>query len=325
MPESARSAASTGAGKRSESARRGGGAQIAGVALTHPERVLFPSQGLTKLALAHYYEDVANWILPPLQRRPLSLLRCPQGSEETCFFQKHPGQAISGDIPRVSIREKAGEAPYLYVERLADLIGLVQAGTLELHSWGCRVDDLEHPDMLVLDLDPGPGVAWPSVLDAARSLQDRLAQLGLGGFLRTTGGKGLHIVVPLEPRASWDGAKAFARAVAVAHAQDDRGKFTINASKAERPGRIFIDYLRNARGATAIASYSTRAREGAPVAVPVRRDELGASLTSDRYDVDSVRRRLAALRSDPWEGYEQARRPLTRKVLQAVGAERSKR
>ena len=303
---------------------RARGQQVAGVALTHPDRALYPEQGVTKLALARYYAQIEDWILPGLRRRPLALVRCPQGRAEQCFFQKHPGQALSEDIPRVSIREKEGTAPYLYVARLRDLVALVQAGTLELHVWGSRIDDLERPDILVFDLDPGDGVAWPAVLHAARSLRERLeGGLGLASFVRTTGGKGLHVVVPLEPSLGWDAVKAFARGVAGAHARDDRQRFTTHPSKSKRKGRIFLDYLRNARGATAIASYSTRAREGAPVAVPVRWDELDPALTSDRYGIGNLRRRLSALHADPWAEFERARRALTASMLDAVGARRS--
>ncbi len=292
---------------------------VAGVRLSSPERILYPDQGITKLELARYYEEIASWILPQVSSRPLSLLRCPQGRVKECFFQKHPGDAISRHIPRIDIREKNGKSSYLYIKRLSDLIALVQAGTLELHVWGCKVADLERPDTLVFDLDPGPGVSWPAIIAASRSLQDRLHDLNLASFVRLTGGKGLHVVCPLKPKSGWDDVKDFARAVAGAHAKDDPRKFTTNMSKAKRRGRIFIDYLRNGRGATAIASYSTRARKGAPVAVPIRWDELNPSLTSNRYNVVSVRRRLGALRSDPWEGFEESRRPLTRKMFAIVG------
>lgn len=298
---------------------------VAGVVLTHPDRVLYPEQGLTKLKLARYYEDIEDWILPGLTGRPLSLLRCPGGRGSECFFQKHPGQTLSADIPRVAIREKAGTRQYVYVKNIGHLVGLVQVGTLELHAWGCRVDDVERPDMLVFDLDPGPEVSWDTVLEATRSLKARLEDLSLAAFLRTTGGKGLHIVVPLEPKLPWDQVKAFAQAVATRHAADDPKRLTTNMSKARRRGRIFIDYLRNGRGATAIASYSTRAREGAPVAVPVRWDELKPSLTGNRYDVGNLRRRLTALRGDPWDGFEQGRRVLTREMMSAVGAAAGKR
>lgn len=293
--------------------------EVAGVTLSNPDRVLYPDQGISKLDLARYYEEIASWILPQVRHRPLSFLRCPQGRAKECFFQKHPGDAISSHIPRIDIRQKSGKSSYLYIESLSDLVALVQAGTLELHVWGCTVTDLERPDMLIFDLDPGPAVTWPAIIAASRSLQDRLQDLGLTSYIRLTGGKGLHVVVLVKPKSGWDEVRAFTRAVASAHAKDDPKKFTINMSKAKRRGRIFIDYLRNGRGATAIASYSTRAREGAPVAVPVRWDELNPSLTSNRYNVTSVRRRLAALQSDPWQGFEESRRPLTRKMLAAVG------
>ena len=307
--------------ERKETGRRTtrGASEVAGVAISHPDRVLYPQQGVTKLAIARYYEEMSEWILPQIRRRPLSLLRCPQGRGEDCFFQKHPGQAIPAEMPRVSIREKSGKAEYLYVEELRDLVALVQVGTLELHAWGCTVEDVERPDLLVFDLDPGPGVEWAEVLDATRSLQDRLRSLKLEAFIRTTGGKGLHVVVPLRPGLGWDGVKVFAKTVAAIHAREDPGRFTINMSKEKRKRRIFIDYLRNGRGSTAIVSYSTRAREGAPVAVPVRRDELKPSLTGDRYDIETVRKRIRSLRSDPWHGFERARRPLTSDTLRALG------
>lgn len=300
-------------------------ASVAGVRLSHPNRVLYPQQGVTKFALAQFYADIADWILPQLAGRPLSLLRCPQGRQKQCFFQKHPQEALAGNIPRVEITANDGPATYLYVRTLADLVALVQVGTLELHVWGSRVDDVERPDSLVFDLDPAPDVAWSEVLRTAAALRERLAALRLESFARTTGGKGLHLVVPLVPCAGWAEAKAFARGVAHAQARDDRRRLTVNMAKAKRQGRIFLDYLRNGRGATAIASYSTRAREGAPVAVPVRWDELHPALTSERYTIGNLRRRLSALRADPWEGFDEARRPLDRRLLEAVGANDGRR
>jgi bifunctional non-homologous end joining protein LigD len=290
------------------------------VRLSNPNRVLYPDQGVTKRALAEYYADIADRILPQLAERPLSLLRCPQGYRSTCFFQKHPGPALSARIPRVNIAEGSTDE-YLYVRELPDLIALVQAGTLELHVWGSRIHDLEHPDMLVMDLDPGPDVAWTEVLRMAGALRERLAQLGLESFVRTTGGKGLHIVTPLEPRLDWDGVKAFARGVALAQARDEPRKATAQMAKAKRRGRIFIDYLRNGRGSTAIASYSTRARDCASVAVPVGWDELGPELRGDRFNIESLPRRLSVLSADPWADFDAARRPLTRDMLRAVGAD----
>ncbi|MEX2534924.1 MAG: DNA ligase D [Trueperaceae bacterium] len=295
-------------------------AVVAGVRLSSPERVLYPEQGATKLALARYYEEIAEWILPQIENRPLSLVRCPQGREQQCFFQKHPAETMAKEIARIEIEESDGPAPYLYVRSLPDLISLVQIGVLELHVWGSRVDDIERPDILVFDLDPAPDVPWVEMLRVARELRERLQSLGLESFPRTTGGKGLHLVAPLVRKVGWDEAKAFAQGVADQHADDDRGRITTNMSKSKRRGRIFLDYLRNGRGATAIASYSTRSREDAPVAVPVRWDEVNAALRPDRYTIDNLRRRLSALKGDPWEGFGDARRAITRKMLESVGA-----
>lgn len=293
--------------------------QFLGVRLSNPERVMFPEQGLTKLDLARYYDEIQDWILPQLARRPLSLVRCPQGRTDECFFQKHPRVAIPASVPRVDIPEKQGSAEYVYVETAADLVGLVQAGALEIHPWGSHIDHLEQPDNIVFDLDPAPGVGWKEILRIAGTLRERLESLGLVCFVRTTGGKGLHLVIPLEPEADWDQAKAFAKAVAQQHADDDPTRLTANMSKAKRESRIFIDYLRNGRGATAIASYSVRARENAPVAVPIRWDELNAALRSDRYTTENLRRRLSALRQDPWAEFAEAARPLDAELLKSVG------
>ncbi|QOR37816.1 DNA ligase D [Billgrantia diversa] len=292
---------------------------LLGVRLTSPDRVLFPEQGLTKLDLARFYDQIQEWVLPHLARRPLSLVRCPQGRNDECFFQKHPRRAIPASVPRLDVPEKQGSAEYVYVESAADLVGLVQAGALEIHPWGSRIDHLEQPDSLVFDLDPDEGMAWKEILRVAGTLRERIESLGLTPFLRTTGGKGLHLVVPLEPSAEWDPAKAFARAVAEQHAKDDPKRLTTNMSKAKREGRIFIDYLRNGRGATAVASYTVRARQNAPVAVPIRWDELNAALRADRYNVENLRRRLSALREDPWADFSEAARPLNADLLKRVG------
>ncbi|WP_308364549.1 MULTISPECIES: DNA ligase D [unclassified Microbulbifer] len=305
--------------RRKAGVSRNGETALLGVRLTHPDRVLFPELGLTKLDLARFYDRIQDWVLPHLARRPLALLRCPEGRDGECFFQKHPRTAIPQRVPRVDVPGKEGSKEYLYVESAADLVGLVQAGALEIHPWGSRIDHLEQPDILVFDLDPHEGVAWREVLRVARTLRERVESLGLTPFLRTTGGKGLHLVVPLEPDADWDRAKAFARAIAEQHAREDPKRLTANLSKAKREGRVFIDYLRNGRGATAVASYTVRARKNAPVAVPIRWDELNPALRADRYNVGNLPRRLAALRRDPWAGFREAARPLDAGLLASVG------
>lgn len=239
--------------------------EIAGVRLTHPDRVLYPQQGLTKLQLAHYYLSAADRILPHLANRPLMLLRCPEGHRQACFHQKHGRITVPDVVKRVSVAEKSGKVQaYLMVDDLPGLIGLVQIGALELHVWNAQADRIELPDQMIFDLDPDPALPWREVAQAARRLHAVLLDLGLQSWVKTTGGKGLHIAVPLARRHSWDTVKAFARSVAQRLAEAAPDRYTSTISKAGRQGKIFIDYLRNAHGATAVAPYSTRAREGAP-------------------------------------------------------------
>lgn len=298
-----------------------GAVEVAGTGLTHPERILYPEQGVTKLALARYYESIHEWVLPWLARRPLVLLRCPEG-REACFYQKHMGKAQARSVPRIAIHEGGEVRDYVYARSLADILALVQHGVLEFHTWGCQVDDIEHPDLLVFDLDPAPEVAWDEVLRTARGLRDRLHGLGLTAFPRTTGGKGLHLVVPLRPQADWEAVKSFARAVSEQHARDEPRLLTTNMALSKRRGRIYLDYLRNTRGSTAIACYSARARPRAPVAVPLRWDELDPAVHSDHYTVETLPRRLGALKADPWEGFFEAAVPLSEEMLERVGVGR---
>ena len=286
-------------------------ARVAGVTLTHPDRVLYPEQGVTKLDLAGYYEDVGARMLRYVARRPLTLVRCPQGREGPCFFQKHVGDVASPHVHGVRVRERDGMALYVFIDDVPGLVALVQIGVLELHPWGSRNDDIERPDRMVFDLDPGPGVPWETTVRAAHEIRERLARLDLVSFPRLTGGRGLHVVVPLDRRAVWSRVAGFARAVAEAMAADAPHTFVVTASKERREGRIFVDYLRNTRGATAVASYSTRARPGAPVATPLRWDEVTVRMAGDRYSITSVRRRLAALASDPWSEFFDVRQSIT--------------
>ena len=310
--------AEDGRGSRAATAERD---VVLGVRLSSPERVLWPDQGVTKRALATYYERVADRMLPHVERRPLSLVRCPRGTDAPCFFQKHPGDAVPDVVKRVDIEERSGKAEYVYVDSAEGLIALVQIGTLEIHAWGSRVDRVERPDQVVFDLDPDEGLPWKAIAAAARDVRDLLADAGLESWVKTTGGKGLHVVAPLTRRHDFDEVKAFAKALAERMAGEAPERFTSNMSKAKRKGRIFLDYLRNGRGATAIVPYSTRARPGAPVSVPIRWDEVG-SVRADRYRVDTLPRRLEALEEDPWDGFFDARQSITRAAWKAVGGER---
>ena len=283
-----------------------------GVRLTSPDKILYPEQGITKLDLARYFEQVAEWMLPHVADRPLSLVRCPEGRGKECFFQKHPAIGTPKELRQISIREKNKTETYVVVDDAAGLMSLAQIGALEVHAWGSRADKLEQPDRLVFDLDPDPAVAWTDVVAAARQIRQFLLDLGLESFVKTTGGKGLHLVVPIERRHDWDAAKAFCKQVADAIATGDSERYTANMSKRARGGKIYIDYLRNGRGATAIVPYSPRARAGAPVSTPLAWDELSDEIRSDRFNVTNLMERLASLKRDPWDGIAEVRQSLTK-------------
>jgi bifunctional non-homologous end joining protein LigD len=275
--------------------------QLAGVRLTHPDKILYPEQGITKLELANYYRAVSDWVLPHVADRPLVLVRCPEGREKECFFQKHPPTGTPDTLRRIPIREQNKTETYLLVEDTAGLISLAQIGALEIHVWGCRADKLEQPDRLIFDLDPGPHLPWGNVVQSAHQVRQFLQELGLESFVKTTGGKGLHLVVPIQRRHGWEEVKTFCKQVADLIVRADPKHYTANMSKAARPGKIYVDYLRNGRGASAIVPYSTRARPGAPVSAPLMWEELTARTRSDQFTIRNMAKRLASLKRDPWE------------------------
>ena len=290
-------------------------ASVAGVSITHPERVVYPGYGITKLDVARYYENVAKWIMPYVEGRPLTLVRCPQGQARQCFYQKHLTDAMPAAVHGVMIQEKDAEDEYVAVSDVAGLVALVQLGALEFHPWPAREDKVERPDMLVFDLDPGEGVDWKSVVQGANDVRDCLEALGLVSFLRTSGGKGLHVVAPLARRNSWDDLKEFSRGVAETMVRAAPERYVANMSKAKRRGKIFVDYLRNQRGATAIASYSTRARTGAPIATPLAWEELTARIKPDQFTLQNIDKRLAKGFKDPWKDFFKIKQSITRKML----------
>jgi bifunctional non-homologous end joining protein LigD len=271
-----------------------------GVRLSHPDKVLYPEQGITKLALAEYYRSVAQWMLPHVRQRPISLVRCPAGQQKNCFFQRHAGSGIPPQIREVEISGFEESGAYLYLTDSAGLIALVQMGVLEIHPWGSRVDRPERPDRIIFDLDPGEGLSFPEVVTAARDVRRFLEGAGLASFVKTTGGKGLHVVVPVVRRYAWPEVKAFAKRAAELLAARAPAQYLTRISKAERKGRIFIDYLRNDPTSTAVGPYSTRARDGAPVATPLAWEELSPKLQPRDFDIASVPKRLQRLKQDPW-------------------------
>jgi len=292
---------------------------VAGVRVTSPDRVLFSELGLTKQALARYYESVGEWILPELKNRPLSMVRCPQGPDEGCFYQKHIDKAWSDEIERVRIPESDGEGIYAVANSAAAVVALVQKGVIELHVWGATTRDLDKPDRMIFDLDPDEAVPWREVMAAARATRARLEDVGLESFVKTSGGKGLHVAVPLAPRHDWDEVKEFSRAVAEAMANDDPGLFTAKMAKKERTRRIFIDYLRNGAGATAVAAYAVRARKGAPVSTPLHWDELQGRMKPLSFHAGNIARRLQGLHTDPWKTFRRTSQTLTAAMKRKVG------
>ena len=242
---------------------------------------MFGPGGPTKLQLALYYASVGDWMLPELLQRPVSLVRCPTGEQASCFFQRHASAGMPPSVKSIPLREGSAEerADYLFIDDARGLLGLCQFGTVEFHPWGCRVDEPERPDRMIFDLDPDEDLRWRDVVDASFHVRDALEALGLKSFVKTTGGKGVHIIVPLIRRHAWDIVFRFSRAFAERLSATAPQCFTANMAKRSRRGRIFVDYHRNRRGSTAVAAYSLRARPGAPASTPLSWQELGRSMT----------------------------------------------
>ena len=281
-------------------------AMMGEVRLTHPDRVYWADVGVTKEQLATYYTKVWKYMRPHVTGRVLALLRCPEGTEGQCFFQKHARTGVPTEFLH-PVQEKGEKI--LAIDDLDGLIALVQGGALEIHARGSSVDDRERADRLVFDLDPGPGVDFKEVAAAAREVRKRLERVKLKSFVKATGGKGLHVVVPIAP-APWETAKDFAHAVAASMAEDEPARYLDTAAKARRENRIFVVYLRNSREATAVVPYSSRARAGAPVAMPLAWSELGGLKSGHQYTVQNALARLTRLRQDPWATFGKTKQKL---------------
>ncbi|MPR04732.1 DNA ligase D [Pseudomonas sp. MAFF 212408] len=290
-----------------------------GVNITHPERVIDAQSATQKHQLAAFYQNISEWILPFLRHRPVSLLRAPEGVDGEQFFQKHSEHLAIPHIKQLDPALDPGHARLMEIDQPGALIGAVQMGTIELHTWGATSDKIETPDLFVLDLDPDPALPWKTMLEAAQLTLSVLDELGLAAYVKTSGGKGLHLVVPLARRDDWGTVKAFAKAIAQFMTQQLPERFTATSGPKNRIGKIFIDYLRNARGASTVAAYSVRARPGLPVSVPVSREELKGLRSAQQWTVANLHERLAHLKEDPWAGYAN-RQKISKKMWDKLGA-----
>jgi bifunctional non-homologous end joining protein LigD len=296
-------------------------AVVGGISISHPQRVIYPDTHITKQELAEYYLFVSDKMMPHIVDRPLSMVRCPEGASEPCFFQRHVGLGKSPYLHEVSVGVKGEARDYLMIHDVEGLISLVQWGVIELHPWQCAANNLDKPDRMIFDLDPDPSVSLTQLIDGAQEVRQRMQALGLSTFVKTTGGKGLHVVVPMTPRYSFPAIKSFARAIAESMASDSPGKYIANMSKAKRTGKIFVDYLRNDVTATAIAPYSARAREGATVSTPLAWKELTVKLKLPSFTIDTVPQRLKKQRKDPWQDFGKTKQKIAENYFKALKIE----
>ncbi len=290
-----------------------------GIRISNPDKIYYPQSGLTKLDIARYYESIAPLILDYVAKRPISLVRCPDGIDGQHFFQRHAMKGMSDAIKQIPSAGGESKKPYLYIDSAKGLFGLVQIGTLEIHDWGVSLKAIDKPDRITFDLDPDEDLPLPILKAATVEVRDFLAELGLKTFLKVTGGKGLHLVAPLTPKEGWPEVKAFAKAVADALVAARPDRYTANPLKKTRVGKIFVDYLRNQRGGSAIVNYSTRAKEGAPVACPLCWDELKGLKVAAPYNVRTLPTQLKKLKSDPWDGFFSTKQSITAKARKALG------
>ncbi len=287
--------------------------------LTHLDRVLFSKPRIRKAELLAYYASVAELMLPHVEGRPLTLVRCPEGQGTACFYQKHATDAVPAAVKRFELREKQKVATSMFIEDMNGLLALAQMGVLEIHTWPCHADKVERPDQFVFDLDPDETLPFSQVVEAAFELRARLKDLALESFVKTTGGKGLHVVLPVTRKLDWDTHKSFAHGVVTAMTSDSPKRYLTNMRKSLRKGKIFLDYLRNGRGATAIAPYSTRSHPDATVATPMEWEDLRDVSRIPHLTISSMIKRMESPKRDPWEDYPSLRQAVTAKALRSMG------
>ncbi|HEX6137017.1 MAG TPA: non-homologous end-joining DNA ligase [Casimicrobiaceae bacterium] len=286
--------------------------RVSGIPISHPERPIAEAPGHTKLDVVRYHERLAPWLVPQLAPRPIAVVRCRDGRFDDCFFQKHP---LHGG------RDGAGDSsPFMRLADDADVVRAVQNGTYEFHTWGASFPRLERPDRITLDLDPDAALPWPTMQEAASHVRALLDGLDLRWFMKTTGGKGLHFVLPITRRHSWREAAEFARAIARRLAGDAPALFTATLRTEARSGRVCVDYLRNGEGATAVAAYSLRARAGLPVSMPIAWADLAHDVRAGHFNIDNAVAVVARRRVDPWADYERSHQTLSAVVRRAIHA-----
>ena len=293
---------------------------VHGIKITHPERIVYPALGFTKLDLARYYDSVGELIVPQLAKRPLTLVRCPDGVEKECFYQRHLAMGASpGEVKTVK-RERSSKGYYIYIDSHSALITLVQNGAVEMHTWGAKVPHAQRPDRITLDLDPDEGLPWEKLVRATEMTRTIVEALKLKCFLKTTGGKGLHVVLPIAPKLPWAEVKEFSRLIAEFLVRAEPALFTAKVAKERREGKVFVDYLRNSETASAVAAFSARARPNAGVSTPLAWDELTVDEdVRPLYTVQTLRQRLARLKTDPWADYDEGEQPITQAMWRALG------
>jgi bifunctional non-homologous end joining protein LigD len=289
---------------------------VAGVGISHPERLIYPELNISKLQLAEYYDRVGAWILPHVQGRPLTLVHCAEGLAGPCRYLRHAKAWGPSALRRIRIREKTKVGEYLVADSIPAVVSLAQMGIVEIHTWNSTVKDLERPNRIIWDLDPGPEVGWAAIAACARVMRNLLVTLGLEAWIKTTGGRGVHIVVPIVPSSDWSAVLEFSRAVSEVVVRTNPRLYTTTFSKKGREHKILIDYLRNNRTNTSICAYSTRARAGARVSMPIAWKDLNEG--PDPWTMLTVPRRLQRQRADPWKGYTAQRQQISKRALHAL-------